>query len=336
MKVVEIHEPRRRRRRSLGTAATASQESQQQQAKIVYVQATMSDSAFNAQWLGEPGFPPDYYTTVIDSECEIWGKEDEKSPAKFLMHYKPNVFTDAEQLLARAVFEKQASRAQSYRRRASITKRQGMGDRSSAHTMIAGYWDKRDASTTQKLRGDIAFAESRARDEPLPNTVCRTTAFTAKDKPLWERGLQWIQTIARQHQLLAPDAYKWQLAQAAKCLSELVIIDTPYSTLTVNFNWATNIHKDSGDLGLGNLSVTGTEGDWSGCWFCMPRFKVAVKAAPRSFLVADVHEFHCNTPLVKHSPDAVRLSFVAYLRDKMHECKQQVNLESGETIYVPE
>lgn len=319
----------RRRRQSHIPAS----QSKQADGKVT-VYSIMTDAEFDKMYMGEQGPPESHYNTIVDSDCEVWGMDEGKVP-RFLMRYKKKAFTTEEQQLARYVFEGQAKQAQSYRRRGSKTQGQSMEARRTAHSMIAGYWDRRDAPTSRKLSLDDTFQNTRDPDVPLPNAVCRTTAFTANNQELWNKGLGWLQSIAREHRSLAPAAYDWQLEQTKKCLPSLIIPNTPYSTLTVNYNWSTNIHKDSGDLGLGNLAVVGTEGDWAGCWFCMPRFKLAVKAIPGSFLVADVHEFHCNTPLIQYTPTSVRLSFVAYLRDKMHECSQQLILDSGEVLYVP-
>ena len=104
--------------------------------------------------------------------------------------------------------------------------------------------------------------------------------------------------------------------------TDFVIKDTAFSTVTINYNWRTALHKDAGDLkeGFGNLVVL-EEGKYKGGCTGFPQFKVAIDVRNGDFLAMDVHEWHCNTEIKPITKDYTRLSLVAYLREKMINCK---------------
>ena len=54
--------------------------------------------------------------------------------------------------------------------------------------------------------------------------------------------------------------------------------------------------------------------------------KVAIDVRDGDFLAMDVHEWHCNTKIHPIDKDYTRLSLVAYLREKMIKCKNDVKM----------
>ena len=78
--------------------------------------------------------------------------------------------------------------------------------------------------------------------------------------------------------------------------------------------------------GIGNLSVV-EKGKYPGGCLGFPQFgikgkgRINVDVRTGDFLVMDVHQWHCNTKIEPKSDDYTRLSIVAYLRDKMINCK---------------
>ena len=93
--------------------------------------------------------------------------------------------------------------------------------------------------------------------------------------------------------------------------------------MTVNKNWQTAVHQDAGDFpdGLGNLTVL-EAGDYTGGYFCLPQYRVAVDVRNYDCLLADVHTWHGNTPIIPVKPGRrfVRLSLVMYYRNDMIFC----------------
>jgi hypothetical protein len=166
---------------------------------------------------------------------------------------------------------------------------------------IIGYFDKRDRN----------FADS---------PPCRTTAFTAQQVDKWTKVIPLIENMDLHFKRLTPTNHKIQHQRAQK--TKFVIKNTAFSTVTINYNWRTALHKDAGDLreGFGNLVVL-EEGEYKGGCTGFPQFKVGVDCRHGDFLAMDVHEWHCNTKIIPVSKDFSRLSLVAYLREKMVKCK---------------
>lgn len=148
---------------------------------------------------------------------------------------------------------------------------------------------------------------------------CRKTAFTAQQVEKWREVVPLIQAIDKQFKILVPNAYKKQYNRAHK--TKFVISGTAFSTLTINYNWRTALHKDAGDFseGFGNLVVL-EEGKYNGGYTGFPQYGVAIDVREGDFLAMDVHQWHANTKIVRKTKNATRLSLVSYLREKMIRC----------------
>jgi len=154
--------------------------------------------------------------------------------------------------------------------------------------------------------------------------ACRTTAFTLKNKELWDSGLTFIQRCSQLYKKLGGNYYKQQLDEYNKI--KLKIPGSVFTTVTSNYNWRTACHCDAGDFsgGLGNLCVVGK--DFTGGYLGFPQFKVLIKIEPGDFLLMDVHQWHCNTPILTKL-NGFRLSFVMYIREDMSKCKKEKIIE---------
>ena len=142
---------------------------------------------------------------------------------------------------------------------------------------------------------------------------CRLTAFSSKYANKWLECLPFFKTIDEQFKLNIPEKYNKQYEHSR--LTDYYIDDTSFSTITLNYNWRTALHKDSGDYeqGFGNFTVC-EEGKYDGCYLGFPRYKVCFDIREGDWLGFDPHEYHCNTEFKNTSKDYVRLSAVAYLR----------------------
>ena len=147
---------------------------------------------------------------------------------------------------------------------------------------------------------------------------CRLTAFSQQHMETYNDGLPFIHAINSCFADAVPDAYLRQKDEASQ--TEFHIKETAFSTVTVNYNFRTAVHRDSGDYqhGFGNLVVC--QKDVEGGWLIFPRYRVAVVLETGDFMAMDVHEWHCNTPIQLKSPEGFRLSFVCYLRHRMSAC----------------
>jgi hypothetical protein len=180
----------------------------------------------------------------------------------------------------------------------------------------------------------IGFYDKADRNLGRGAPKCRLTAFTAKEFDKWEECVPYFQYADACFRVLVPDRHKAQWDRAHQ--TEFVVPDTSFSTITINYNWRTALHKDDGDFkdGFGNLMVL-EEGKYDGGYTGFPRYGVCVDVRMGDFLAMDVHDWHCNTPLTgpkaKDGTDAfTRLSVVCYLREKMERCKGTSLRESME------
>lgn len=168
----------------------------------------------------------------------------------------------------------------------------------------------------------IGFFDKADRNLGKGAPKCRLTAFTAKNWNKWEECLPLFQRGDACFRVLVPDRHAAQYERANS--TEFVIPNTSFSTVTINYNWRTALHKDDGDFkdGFGNLMVL-EEGKYKGGYLGFPRYGVAVDVRMGDFLAMDVHDWHCNTAMepVQKGADYTRLSIVCYLREKMERCK---------------
>ena len=131
------------------------------------------------------------------------------------------------------------------------------------------------------------------------------------------------------------------------------IPNTAFSTVTINRNFRTALHRDAGDFkgGFGNLTVI-ERGKYHGGYTVFPQFGVGINLRNNDFVAMDVHQWHANTPIYETEEDKAynetieqdyndnpevgteglykkytRLSFVCYLREKIANCpnKEEIN-----------
>jgi hypothetical protein len=121
---------------------------------------------------------------------------------------------------------------------------------------------------------------------------CRLTQFTKQHFATYSRGLPFVHRINRCFAEVMPEEYRLQRAEAQK--TGFHIEDTAFSTVTVNYNFRTTLHKDSGDFrrGFGNLVVC--QRGVSGGELLFPRYKLAIGMRTGDFLAMDVHEYKCH------------------------------------------
>ena len=208
--------------------------------------------------------------------------------------------------------------------------------------------DNKDKKTVSKMRvnnlvasGVIGFYE----ETPFMKAACRMTVYTRRYLHLFLHGLPFLKAIDQQFKALVPKEHARQLA-AVQAKKNYQIPGTAFSTLTVNLNFRTALHKDDGDFkgGFGNLSVI-EWGKYHGGYTLFPRFGVGFDLRTGDFIAMDVHEWHCNTPMYETPEDKAynmslpdirardpttgllgseerfqRLTFVCYFRDRLQQC----------------
>lgn len=158
--------------------------------------------------------------------------------------------------------------------------------------------------------GVIGYLDSMNHKRP-----CRLSAFSRDHFQEYSKGLPFIEEINKCYKQCMPYIHSKQYIKAQES-KEFAIKDTAFSTVTVNYNFRTALHKDTGDTGMACISVVSH--DITGGLLLFPEYKVGVELKTGDILVADVHEWHCNSPIIGTGH---RLSFVCYLRENMHKCR---------------
>ena len=194
----------------------------------------------------------------------------------------------------------------------------------------------------QVASNPIGFYEAGKNFADLP---CRLTHFTRTNFEKYNQGLKFIQRIDKLFNKLIPEAHEKQL-QRANTKPHLKIPKTAFSTVTINRNFRTALHRDAGDFkgGFGNLTVI-ERGKYHGGYTVFPQFGIGINLRNNDFVAMDVHQWHSNTPIYEteedksynetlemdyhDNPDVgteglyqkyTRLSFVCYLREKIATC----------------
>lgn len=167
------------------------------------------------------------------------------------------------------------------------------------------------------LSGNVGYMDSGAMVH-----YCRKTAFARDYFEKFQEGIPFVKHIDDLYKELCPEHYAKQKAIAEGTNKNYVIGDTSFTTVTVNRNFATAVHKDAGDYpeGFGNLIIY-REGHYEGSYFCLPEYGVGIDMQNQDVLFADVHSWHGNTPYENASEDFMRIAFVMYYREYMYQCK---------------
>ena len=230
------------------------------------------------------------------------------------------------------------------------------------------YWSKRKLTDTKKWSTGYMIKDGKEKSRMKVNNQvasnpigfyeesknfcklpCRLTHFTRTNYDKYKNGIPFIQKIDQMFKKLIPDSHEKQLIQANK-KPHLKIPETSFSTITINRNFRTALHRDAGDFkgGFGNLTVV-ERGKYHGGYTVFPQFGVGVDVRSGDFLAMDVHQWHSNTKIFetkedkkynetlessfKDNPEVgtvgiyekyTRLTFVCYLREKIRNCPDEI------------
>jgi len=187
-------------------------------------------------------------------------------------------------------------------------------------------------------------------DNKMCKLPCRLTHFTRTNFDKYNEGFPFLQKIDKLYKQLTPDAHKRQLDRANE-KPHLKIPSTAFSTVTINRNFRTALHRDAGDFreGFGNLTVI-ERGKYHGGYTVFPQFGIGINLRNNDFVAMDVHQWHSNTPMYETEEDKAyneaipkvykdnpnigtsgvyelytRISFVCYLREKLIKCPNDID-----------
>lgn len=288
--------------------------------KTIYTKL-ISDNDFNGKG---KHFDESFYKTVISSDKD--GYFMENGDLKVLFKFrKKKVALKYQEIATNAFLELSKLKHSNRGLAAGIPEGQknarkytqtGQSEAMYIASNISGYYDR----PLREHRGILGTIKA-----------CRTTSFTLNNKDLWNDGMLFIQRCSKLYKRFGGKYHETQQQEWNSIKPELKIPKTVFTTVTSNYNWRTACHKDLGDFsgGLGNLIIVGKK--YRGGYLGFPQFKVLIKVLPGDFLLMDVHQWHCNTPITI-SEDGYRLSFVMYIREDMKECKHKRKI--GKTDYL--
>ena len=230
------------------------------------------------------------------------------------------------------------------------------------------YWKKRNLVKTNKwstsyLKPDGTPSKMRVNNQVFSNPIgffaenknfcelpCRLTHFTRTNFEKYNEGIPFLQQIDKMYKKLTPEHHKRQLDRANK-KPQLKIKDTAFSTITINRNFRTALHRDAGDYseGFGNLTVI-ERGKYQGGYTIFPQFGIAIDVRNNDYLAMDVHQWHSNTEIYETDEDKkynesipkaykdnievgtigidklyTRLTFVCYLRENLINCPDKID-----------
>jgi hypothetical protein len=150
---------------------------------------------------------------------------------------------------------------------------------------------------------------------------CRQTAFNAEHPAEFDTLRPAFSELSACFGATVPERFKAQMGIADKTSHDFVISGTPWTTITVNYNWPTHTHTDSGDLDEGFSCLTVLRsGSYRGGVLVFPAFRAGVDLHDGDLIMMDSHESHANTPFEDTSDDFERIAMVLYYRTKMKEC----------------
>jgi len=316
--------------------------------KTIVVKAVATDAGFaekEGTW-----FDDSDVDTILREDADVWGQEADGTK-HLLAKFRKGVISDD---LVQKGWD-------AFRGAANPSRNRGAA--AGPIDLKGKYWGKRKPTEvnkwstryfqngkTSKMRvnnnvasGVVGYYER----TPFLGIPCRMTSYARANMKKFLYGMPFLTQIDALFRHLVPKAHAAQLAVARKH-KMYQIEDTAFSTITVNNNFRTALHKDAGDFegGFGNLSVI-EWGKYHGGHTLLPRFRIGVDVRTGDFLAMNVHEWHTNSPIVETAEDKAfnktlpdirtrdpnvgvagsdhlfqRLTFVCYFREKLVDCEE--------------
>lgn len=199
--------------------------------------------------------------------------------------------------------------------------------------MAGGLVDSTGLTTAKSIKKDGTLSKtSRAKTQVNSGIVgyfdanprfpyCRLTAFNLEHMDQFQKCMPMIQLIDSGFRELMPDRWKAQMEVYEKTNKDFKIPGTSFTTITVNKNFRTAVHKDQGDLDEGFGVMTAIRaGKYTGGFTAFPKYRVAVDMQTSDLFCADVHSFHGNTPMNGIKGMYERISLVFYYRKGLIHC----------------
>lgn len=208
---------------------------------------------------------------------------------------------------------------------ATITENRGMaggigetGEKQQMRVKTDGTVSKTNMASNFVKSGIVGYF-----DRYVRNPYCRQTAWTMEHQDHFMAALPAIQHASNLFREHIHERWQNQKEYVERTHGEWIIPGTVFTTVTVNSNFQTAQHQDAGDLrqGFGVMCCLGH--GFTGGYLLFPKYRVAFKMRPGDLILANVHEWHCNTPIKITEAGGERLSLVLYFRENMERCGTQ-------------
>lgn len=171
----------------------------------------------------------------------------------------------------------------------------------------------------------VGWTDIPKRDER--SQKCRLTAFSARNLQKFKQTFPFFEEIDAVYEELAPEAYQTQKEFSDNTVAR--VGDTVFSTITVNHNWRSALHKDAGDYKGGLGAFTVVQSSKMGGELLFPEYGIAVRVCTSDVLLFNSHLWHCNAPVTAHD----RLTFVCYMRSKIPaNCPRQTASKRSKSL----
>jgi hypothetical protein len=153
---------------------------------------------------------------------------------------------------------------------------------------------------------------------PAPGVVdCAPTAWTTGNADDVLLGcMEFIRKVDEVYRATMGEEYAAQMEVIQRVPQNWRMYDTAFTTLYVLKNAPTAVHKDTADA-TGTFGCMVSLGDFEGNELVFPKFRIGCDYRPGDVILADVHEFHSNLPLL---PNSERVSCVFFVREGMDAC----------------
>jgi hypothetical protein len=256
----------------------------------------------------------DCYDLLVTDDCDVT-----KPDGTFLLRYRRNVLP-LDRCLPAARVLREAAKPSKNRGTAAGTPEPAANEVIVSKNRVKRRLEDGTLSNTAEAKtvnsGIVGYFNANPR---FP--YCRLTAFNMDHPEQFVEAMPLFRSASDRFLELMPERWKAQRDYIQKTSADFYIRGTVFTTITVNRNWQTAVHQDAGDLKAGFGVMTALRsGIYEGCFLCFPQFRVAVDMRTRGLLLADVHEWHGNTPFRSAVGDYERLSLVMYYRERMQEC----------------
>jgi len=163
---------------------------------------------------------------------------------------------------------------------------------------------------------------------------CRKVHWSAHNPVRHNKLEEFCKIVSEHYKKVAPEIWEFQ---KSKINEDFIFKDSIFSTLTVNYDYRTANHKDTGDLenSLSTLTIFEEEEDnYTGFYTGLPEYKLMFDVRGGDTLIFDAHEYHCNTESdtltdklgyddLSEKEFGGRIAVVSYLRNRINLCSNE-------------